>query len=152
MKLIIKHNCNVNVIGWGKADFIVFCCYFLSGESQGKGCTLCISSAKPLVQHCNLLILSHIISSLGNTVLLLNYLSTLTCILSGHKAQSLPLQLQISRKPFKNAWSSCRVSCFQRMPELCLLPGWLRLDYKWLSVEVFVCYSVLLDAEHHHLH
>lgn len=35
-------------------------------------------------------------------ILPLNVLCTLTCILSGHKALSLPPQLQMSRKPFEN--------------------------------------------------
>lgn len=69
------------------------------------------------------LIDSEVILSVHWIMLPLNFLCTLTCILSGHKAQSLPPQLQMSRKPFENVWSSCRVSCFKGCQSSAFSPG-----------------------------
>lgn len=70
-----------------------------------------LSAVTPLV--AQQLIDSEVILSVHWVILPLNGLCTLTCILAGHKAQSLLPQLQMNRKPFENVWSSCRVSCFK---------------------------------------
>lgn len=66
---------------------------------------------------------SEVILSVHWIILPLNFLRTSTCILSRHKAQSLPPRLQMSRKPFENVWSSCRVSCFKGCQFCLFSPG-----------------------------
>lgn len=87
----------------------------------------------------------YIISSMDNISTQLFFFCKWTCMLSGHKAQSLPPLPQMSRKAWENVCSSCRVDCFSgcRLSVLSLGNSALTLnDTPWH----YMCFSLLYLA------